>query len=143
MQWSSSLGRPGRGGWQNCSKKFRRLFNGYLPTYATKGHVCLCVYLSLFGMDIHFLYQISLLFSIFGNFEVDLRGFFMLWKFLKTLICSKYIQKLPKNSNLLQSIRMTMGVLSPPPTTVQSSPRPFLEISCNKQRWIPQKKNYF
>ena len=40
------------------------------------------------------------------------------------LKCSKYTQGtqgtqgLPKNSNLLQFVRMTMGVLSPPPTTV-------------------------
>ena len=31
-QWSNSLGR----GWQNWSKKFRRLFNGYVPTNGKK-----------------------------------------------------------------------------------------------------------
>ena len=54
-QWSSSLGR----GWHNCSKMFRRLFNGYVPTHGKriKGHVCLHVYeyFSLFGQETHFL----------------------------------------------------------------------------------------
>ena len=57
--------------------------------------------------------------AFFWNLEVDLRGLLMFKKCLKTLFCSKYTQKLPKNSNLLQSCRMTMGVLSPRPTTVQ------------------------
>ena len=43
-QWSSSLGR----GWQNCSKKIRRLFNGYVTTYGKRiqAHVCLFPYLA-------------------------------------------------------------------------------------------------
>ena len=52
-QWSSSLGRW----WQNCSKKIRRLFNGYVTTYGKKikGHVCLYTYFSLFGLETHFI----------------------------------------------------------------------------------------
>ena len=51
-QWSSSLGR----GWQNCSKKIRRFFNGYVTTYGKriKGHVCLYAYFCLFGLETHF-----------------------------------------------------------------------------------------
>ena len=69
-----------REGWQNCSKKFRRLFNGYLPTYGkkTKGQVCLCVYFSLFGLETHFITKFSYFWAFFFTFEADLRGLFML-----------------------------------------------------------------
>ena len=67
----------------------------------------------------NFLISLFLRFSF--TFEADLKRLLMLLKCLKTLFCLKYTQKLPKNSNLLQSVRMIMGVLLPPPTTVQCS----------------------
>ena len=58
-------------------------------------------------------------FLIFEHF-VDVWSWFkgatIAVKMFKTLFCSKYTQKFPKNSNLLQSVQMTIGVLSPPPT---------------------------
>ena len=53
VQWSSSLGR----GWQNCTKKIRSLFNGYVTTYGkrTKRHVFLYAYFSLFGLETQFI----------------------------------------------------------------------------------------
>ena len=86
---------------QNCGKRI-------------KGHVCLYEYFSLFGLETHFItkfpYFFGLLKLIWGAIHA--------LKMYEILFCSKYTKKLPKNSNLLQSVRMTMGVLSPPPTTV-------------------------
>ena len=57
------------------------------------------------------IHQIFLLLNIFGTFEADLK------MFKKSFLFNT--QKLPKNSNLLKSVWISMGVLSPPPTTVQ------------------------
>ena len=68
----------------------------------------MCAYMFSFPYLAKRYYQISLFLSIFWTFEANLRGLFMLLKRFKTLFCSKYTQKLPKTSNLLQSVRMTI-----------------------------------
>ena len=96
------------------------LFNGYVPQICQKNKSAFMpvLFLILIWPRDSLYYQISLFLSIFWTFEAALRGLFMLKKCLKILFCSKYTQKLPKNSNVLQFVWMTMGVLSPPQTTM-------------------------
>ena len=72
-QWSSSLGRR----WQNCFKKIRRLFNGYVTTYGKtkKGHVCLYAHFSLFGLETHFITKFPYLLAFFGLLKLIWGGY--------------------------------------------------------------------
>ena len=72
-QRSSSFGR----GWQNCSKKIRRLFNWYITTYGKmiKGHVCLYAYFSLFGLETHFITKFPYFWAFFGLLKVIWGGY--------------------------------------------------------------------
>ena len=55
-------------GWQNCSKKISRLFNGYVTTYGKrmKGHVCLYAYFSLLSLETHFITKFPYFWPFFG-----------------------------------------------------------------------------
>ena len=111
-QWSSSLGRE----WQNCSKKSRRLFNGYVPNM-TKIWKDMYAYMCTFP---DFAQRPTLLpnFWAFLDFWSWFEGVIHAIKMFKNIFLLKIYPNLPKKSNLLQSVRMIMGVLSPPLTTV-------------------------
>ena len=79
----------------------------------------ICVLFLIWARDPLY-YQISLFLSFLGTFWSWFKGVIHALKMFKNTFLLKIYPKVSKKKlKLNQSVRMTMGVLTPPPTTVQ------------------------